>query len=155
MSHTVLGILYREGWRLNFRILVQEFVKGVILLADEINWGVLDAVRMRGRESAEVVKVYQLGVSMIRRQVEVCQEVRAQDSGLDIRDDKVISEGAFADGDGAGYVAETRDVRAICGHQFDAICSLTALLGSRRDEGDEGASVDQPALIPLGIYHVK
>ena len=155
MSHTVLGVLYCEGWRLDFRILVQEFVKRVVLLADEINWGVLDAACVRGWKDAEVVKIYQLSVSVIRRQVKVCQEVGAQDSGLDIRDDEIVSEGAFADGDGAGYVAETRDVRAICGHQFDAICSLTALLGSRRDEGDEGASVDQPALIPLGIYHVK
>ena len=64
-------------------------------------------------------------------------------------------ERTSTNGDSAKAPTVAGDLRSVGGLQLDVVGSLKALLRGRREDGEKGATVDEPLLVSSRVGNVK
>ena len=92
---------------------------------------------------------------MVRGQIKMCQKVGSDDPIFDIGNCKDKIKISLTYCDCAADVAVAFDFGSIRGAQLETRGAEASLLAGGRENGDEGAAVDEPLLIPAGVVDVK
>ena len=85
----------------------------------------------------------------------MCQKVGSDDPIFDIGNCKSKIKVGLTYCDCATDVAVALDFGSICGAQLETRGAEASLLAGGRENGDEGAAVDEPLLIPACVLYVK